>query len=89
MHAGLFGQLPLQTRLPCPSAFQIIPHFKGQTPEPFSLDLDRIPIHEWIEPAVIGPSRQDISGLESMNRGDPLDTARNLVSHIISIKVLH
>ena len=47
---------------------------EAQPAQPLCLDLDQIPVLEGAQAAVIRPRGDDITRLQGVNRGDPLET---------------
>src|SRR5580765_5431393 len=80
--------LTIESGLPPPGALEIVADVEAEPPEPLGLDLDAIPVLESAEPAMIRAGRDDVTGVERVDRGDPLDAARDLVGHVARIVVL-
>src|SRR5438105_6878070 len=80
--------LPVQTSLPAPGALEVVPYVEAQPAELLGLDLDPITVLEAAQAAMVGAGRNDVAGLERVDRGDPLDAARDLVGHVTRVVVL-
>src|SRR5437870_5756364 len=80
--------LPVQTSLPAPGALEVVPYVEAQPAELLGLDLDPITVLEAAQAAMVGAGRDDVTGLERVDRGDPLDAARDLVGHVARVVVL-
>src|SRR5262249_36320010 len=86
--AFLLLLLPVQPRLAAPGALEVVADVEGQAAHPLGLDLDPVAVLEATEPPVIGAGRDDVARVERVDRGDPLDAARNLVGHVARVVVL-
>src|SRR5438445_9814933 len=80
--------LPVQTGLPAPGALEVVPYVEAQPAELLGLDLDPIAVLETAQAAMVGAGRDDVAGLERVDRGDPYDAARDLVRHVARAVVL-
>src|SRR5262249_14668774 len=80
--------LTIESCLPRPRALEVIPHVEAQTTQAVALELDPIAVLEAAQATVIGAGRQDVAGLERVDRRDPLDAARDLVRHVTGVEVL-
>jgi len=78
--------LVLQASDACPGAFQIIAHCDVQRAAALTGELDVVAVHERIEPSMVRAGRENIAGVQRVNRGDPFNAARNLMRHVISLK---
>src|SRR5207244_10008399 len=74
--------LPIQPCLSAPGALEVVADVEVQPAQALGLDLDPIAVLEAAQPAVIRAGRDQVAGLERVDRGDPLDAARNLVGHV-------
>src|ERR1700687_966815 len=63
----------LQSRLACPGPLEIVADGYLEPPQAFDFQLHHIAVHERIEPAVVGAGRDDVAGIEMVDRGHPLD----------------
>src|SRR6516162_4257557 len=79
----------LQPGLASPGALQLVPDVEGEPPETVDLELDLVAVLKGIEAAVIGPGGDDVARLQGVDRGEPLDAARDLVRHVAGVEVLH
>src|SRR5262249_1968114 len=80
--------LAVEPRLASPRPLEVVPHAEAQPAEPLGLDLDAVAVLEAAEPAVVGAGRDDVAGIERVDRGHPLDAARDLVGHVARVVVL-
>src|SRR5215467_4166999 len=80
--------LPIEPRLTAPGALEVVADVEAQPAELLGLDLDAIAVLEPAEPAMIRAGGKNVAGIERMDRGDPLDAARNLVGHVAGVVVL-
>src|SRR5262249_39551824 len=80
--------LTVEPRLPAPRALQIVAHVYAQFPEPLRFQLDQIAVLEAAQSSMVGARGEKIARLQRVDRGHPLDTAGNLVSHVAGIEVL-
>ena len=71
-----------------PSTLQIITDIELEPAHAFAFKLDYIAVHEAAETTMVCASRQNITRNKRVDRCDPLDTARDVMSHIISVEVL-
>ena len=78
----------VEPRFPAPGALELVAHVEAQLAEPFDFQLDHVAVHERVQAAVIGAGRQNVAGLQRMDRADPLDAARDLVRHVVGVEVL-
>src|ERR1700720_4810285 len=69
----------LQAGLASPGALQLVLHVEGEPPEPVDFELDLVAVLEGVEAAVVGAGGDDIARLQGVDRGKPLDAARDLV----------
>src|SRR5919108_3151904 len=74
--------LPLQPRLSCPRAFEIVADLHTQTAQWLGFELDQVAVLERIQSTMIGSQREHITWFQRMDRADPLDTARDFVCHV-------
>ena len=81
--------LPLQPRLPCPRALEIVADLHMEPAQRLGFKLDQVPILEWVQAAMIGSQRQHVAGLQRVDRADPFDAARDFVRHVAGVVVLH
>mgnify|MGYP003694056147 CR=1 FL=1 len=56
---------------------------KRSRPEAVGLELDHVAVLKGAQAAVVGAGRENVAGLERMDRADPLDAARDLVRHVV------
>ena len=68
---------------------QIVTDAKRKPAETLGFQLHGVAILERIETAMIGAGGQDVTRIERVDRRRPLDTAGDLVGHIIGIEALH
>src|SRR2546426_4253580 len=80
--------LPVQPGLPAPGALEVVPDVETQAAELLGLDLDPVPVLESAQAAMVRARRDDVAGVQRVDRGDPLDAARNLVGHVARVVVL-
>src|SRR5205807_4369528 len=80
--------LTVEPGLPAPGPLEVVPDVEAQPAEPIGLDLDAIAVLEAAEPAMVRAGRDDVAGVEGVDRGDPLDAARDLVGHVARVVVL-
>src|SRR5688572_32399832 len=80
--------LPVEARVASPRALQLVLHFELEPPELLRFDLDRVAILERRQPAMVGAGREDVAGIDGVDRRHPFDTARDLVRHVVGVEVL-
>src|SRR5256885_13106613 len=78
--AFLLLLLAIQARLPAPGALEVVADVEAEPAQPFGLDLDPVAVLESAEAAMVRAGRDDVAGVERVDRRDPLDAARDLVS---------
>src|ERR1700722_18462546 len=80
--------LAIKPGLTQPGALQFVLDIETEPPQTLGFQFDNIPIHEAGQATVIGPGRQNVTRLQRMDRTRPLDTASDVVGHVVSIEVL-
>ena len=60
--------LPVEPRLARPGALQLVAHVEAQAAETLDLQLDRVAVLEAVQPAMVGAGRQDVAGLQRVDR---------------------
>jgi len=80
--------LAVEPRLPPPGPLEVVPHIEAQPPQPLRLELHHVAVLKSAEAAVIRPRRENVPGLEGVDRGHPLDAARDLVGHVAGVEAL-
>src|SRR5271165_1731189 len=79
----------LQTGLASPGTLQLVLDVESKPAETVDLELDLVAVLEGVEAAVVGAGGDDVARLQGVDRGQPLDAARDLVCHIAGVEVLH
>src|SRR5262245_20891893 len=88
MGAGEPLLLVLQPGVTRPGALEVVAHADAQLAESFGFQLDLIAVLERAQASMIRAGRQNVAGLERVDRRHPLDAARDLVSHVVAVEVL-
>src|SRR5262249_15111866 len=81
--------LVLQASDACPGALQIIAHCDVQRAAALTGERDVVAVHKRIEPSMVGTGCENVAGVQRVNRGDPFNATRNLMRHVVSVKILH
>src|SRR5262249_50154651 len=71
-----------------PGALELVLAVELQAGEAFGLELDHVAVHERAQAAMVGAGREDVAGFHRVDRAHPLDTARDLVRHVVGVEVL-
>src|SRR5262249_5572235 len=81
-------RLPIEPGLPGPGALEVVPDGEAQPAQALGLHLDRIAVLVRAETTVVGAGGENVTGLERVDRGDPLDASRDLVGHVAGAEAL-
>src|SRR5665213_355292 len=79
----------LQASPALPGPLQVVADGDVEPTHAFDLELHMVPVHEWVQSAVIGAGGEQVARLERVHGGDELNAARDLVRHVVGVEVLH